>query len=171
MDHSEAIISAFIRPERAPRYLALLAKRGGREKLRAKLAHLADLDPRFAQPVHGSEATPQALERLLKAKGAPARCYCLSEDSEIDGKDLPLSEALEQVVGSGMGTFISCLPGRLGTSKMKAQAGDTSWCALLSNKRMQLAGALVLGNVGLCTVDQSPQLMRGPLGRRTSSPC
>ena len=32
---------------------------------------------------------------------------------------------------------------------------------------MQLAGALGLRNVGLCPIEQSPQLMRGPLGGRT----
>ena len=113
MDDSAAIITAFIRPERAPRYLALLNKRGGREKLRAKLAHSADLDPRFAKPLAGDDARADGIERLVKAKGAPAICYCLSENDELDGRDLPLGAALEEVVGRGMGTFISCLPGRL----------------------------------------------------------
>jgi hypothetical protein len=36
---------------------------------------------------------------------------------------------------------------------------------LQPNKRMQLAGAPGLMNVGLCAVKESPQLMRGPLGR------
>ncbi len=113
MDHSAAIISAFIRPDRAPRYLALLGKPGGREKLRTKLAHLADLDPRFTQPLAVPEAKPDNLERLLKSNGAPATCYCLSENDDLDGKELPLAAALEQVVGYGMGTFVSCVPGRL----------------------------------------------------------
>jgi hypothetical protein len=113
MDHSKSIITAFIRPDRAPRYLALLGKRGGREKLRTKLAHLVDLDSRFAEPVAERDATPEALQRLLNAKGAPAECYCLSENPEIDGQDLPLTIALKRVVGSGMGTFLSCVPGRL----------------------------------------------------------
>jgi hypothetical protein len=113
MDHTEAVISAFIKPERAPRYLALLSKRDGRAKLRAKLAHLADLDPRFARSVAGADATPEALERLLQAQGAPSVCYCLSENSELDNRELSLGDALRQVVGYGMGTFLSCLPGRL----------------------------------------------------------
>jgi hypothetical protein len=46
-------------------------------------------------------------------KGAPETCYALSEDSELDGKEIPLSEALKEVVGCGMGTFLSCLAGRL----------------------------------------------------------
>jgi hypothetical protein len=114
MDHTEAVINAFIKPERAPRYLGLLSKRDGRAKLRAKLAHLADLDPRFARLVSGTDATPEALERLLKAEGAPSVCYCLSQNSELDNQELSLGDALKEVVGYGMGTFLSCLPGRLG---------------------------------------------------------
>ena len=34
----------------------------------------------------------------------------------------------------------------------------------MSNKRMQLAGASGLRNVGLCRAKKSPQLMRDPLG-------
>jgi hypothetical protein len=36
------------------------------------------------------------------------------------------------------------------------------------NKRMQLAGASLLRSVGLCAAEESPQLMRGPLGSHTS---
>jgi hypothetical protein len=113
MDPAENLVKAFIAPERAPRYLALLAKRGGRAELRVKLAHLTDLDRRFARPVGGSDATPAGIERLLLAAGAPKRCYVLSENVAIDGNDLDLREALDQIVGGGMGTFVSCIPGRL----------------------------------------------------------
>jgi hypothetical protein len=37
----------------------------------------------------------------------------------------------------------------------------------LSNKRMQLADASMLRNAGKCPNGPGPQLMRGPLGRRT----
>jgi hypothetical protein len=36
------------------------------------------------------------------------------------------------------------------------------------NKRMQLAVAAVIRNVGLCAVKESPQLMRDPLDGRIS---
>jgi hypothetical protein len=113
MDSAVSLVKAFIAPERAPRYLALLAKRGGRAELRAKLAHLTDLDRRFARSVGGADATAAGIERLLLAAGAPRRCYVLSENANIDGNDLNLREALDKVVGGGMGTFLSCIPGRL----------------------------------------------------------
>jgi hypothetical protein len=40
-------------------------------------------------------------------------CRILSEDSDLDGKELPLLEALKKVVGYQMGTFLSCVPGKL----------------------------------------------------------
>jgi hypothetical protein len=134
MDHSAAIISAFIRPERVPRYLALLSKPGGREKLRAKLAHLADLDPRFATPLVGDEARAEAIERLLKAKGAPASCYCLSESDELDGRDLPLVRAdgwsacgaPTSGLGGNDGPVVTCDPPPQAEPDPGAERPDTS---------------------------------------------
>jgi hypothetical protein len=77
------------------------------------LAHFADLDPRFARPIAAAEQTPEAIARLLTHEGAPAVCYCLSEDRTLDERELPLRDALHRVVGAGMGTFLSCVPGRL----------------------------------------------------------
>jgi hypothetical protein len=37
----------------------------------------------------------------------------LSFDTELDCKELNLKDALEEVIGSGMGTILSCVPGRL----------------------------------------------------------
>ena len=49
----------------------------------------------------------------LKTKGAPEKCFAISEDDELDGKELVLSQALASIFGRGIGTFLSCLPGRL----------------------------------------------------------
>jgi hypothetical protein len=37
----------------------------------------------------------------------------LAEDPALDGREFPLEEALNAVVGRGMGAFVSCLRGRL----------------------------------------------------------
>ena len=50
---------------------------------------------------------------LLKQHGAPDTCYCLSENEWINGKELPLKEALEHAVGFGFSSIISCIPGEL----------------------------------------------------------
>jgi hypothetical protein len=46
-------------------------------------------------------------------KGAPDTCYVISEDDDLDGKEMPLAEALKTIIGRGIGTFLSCVPGRL----------------------------------------------------------
>jgi len=112
-EHEVALVHAFIASERRERYLALLASPRGRAKLRAGLAHLRDLDPHYARPLPPGEQTPDAIARLLRARGAPAECVLLAEQRALDGRRLPLAEALVAVVGRGMGALVSCLPGRL----------------------------------------------------------
>ena len=113
LEHSSALIRAFIAPERRERYLALLASRRGRDKLRAALARLHDLDRRCCHDLPKGVHSAQEIGALLKAKGAPDECVLLAEDVALDGQCLPLGEALQTVIGRGMGTFISCLPVRL----------------------------------------------------------
>ena len=55
----------------------------------------------------------QRIEKLLKSIGAGKTCWATSENSKLDGKELELHAALEAVVGSGMGTILSFVPGRL----------------------------------------------------------
>lgn len=112
-DPWQALVDAFILPERRARLRALLASAKGRAKLRAWLAHFHDLDPRYAHPLPDDVHTPAEIASLLRSHGAPPMCYVLSEESGIDGRELPLEQALDRVVGLGMGTFFSCVPGRL----------------------------------------------------------
>jgi hypothetical protein len=114
LEHESALVGAFIAAERRDRYLGLLASARGREKLRRSLAHCRDLDMRFAHELPRGVHTPTAIAELLLKKGAPTECVLLSESDALDGRRLPLEEALTAVVGRGMGTFVSCVPGRLG---------------------------------------------------------
>ena len=84
----------------------------GRGKLRQGLAHFKDLDPRYATRMSGGQGA-SAIAAILFAKGAPATCYIVSESSRLDNRELSLAAALEEVVGYGIGTFLSCISGRL----------------------------------------------------------
>ena len=114
LEHDTALVRAFIAAERRDRYLGLLASARGREKLRRSLAHCRDLDMRFAHELPHGVHTPTAIAELLRTKGAPAECVLLSESDALDGRRLPLEEALSAILGRGMGTLVSCVPGRLG---------------------------------------------------------
>jgi hypothetical protein len=49
----------------------------------------------------------------LRKRHSPEIIFAISEDPALDQKELPLVEALRQIVGRGMGTVLSCIPGRL----------------------------------------------------------
>ena len=113
MEHASALIRAFVAPERQERLLGLLRSARGRDKLRAGLAHFAALDARYAVRIPAGEQSADSIARLLRQRGAPATCVLLAEDGALDGQELQLEEALRQIVGRGMGTFVSCVPGQL----------------------------------------------------------
>jgi hypothetical protein len=112
-DHERGIILSFIIPVRQDRYLEMLAKPKRRKDITASLAHFKHLDMRHAVQIRLRQQHATDIFQLLRSKGAPETCYAPSEDSELDGKEISLSEALKEVVGRGMGTFLSCLAGRL----------------------------------------------------------
>jgi len=113
MSEEEALSRSFIVPTKRERTWELLSNPKRRKKITASLAHFKDLDPRWVVPIPPSEQTAAGLERLLRARGARDSCYLVSEASQLDSQRLPLGEALEEVIGYGMGTLISCVPGEL----------------------------------------------------------
>jgi hypothetical protein len=56
---------------------------------------------------------PTAIDKLLKKHGAGNTCYVISFNEDIDGKELPLLTALEQAVGYGFPSIVSCIPNKL----------------------------------------------------------
>jgi hypothetical protein len=112
----ETTLAEFVHPGVKRRYKELLASEKGRKKLvKQRFAHSLshELDPRYATPVPAASDTLDGIERLLRDRGAPATCRALSELSELDGRELPLREALGLTLGRGMGTVLVCVPGAL----------------------------------------------------------
>jgi hypothetical protein len=112
-EHESGLVKAFFLPQRQERYLELLAKPKRRTDIIREFAHFKHLDPRWVVRIAPSSRRPGSVYEILRERGALEICYGFSEWSEIDGKTLPLLDALRTVIGSGMGTFLSCLPGRL----------------------------------------------------------
>ena len=110
-EHERALIRAFILPARQERYLELLVRPERRKDILSELPHFKHLDMRWAVPVpHGR---PKTILEVLEMKGSPKHCHALSEDSDLDGKELQLLKALEEIHGRGIGTFPSCIAGKL----------------------------------------------------------
>ena len=109
MNHEEELIKAFFLPTKRERYLEFVSKPKTRKKLLRELAHFKGLDPRYAKPVH---VNPLGLVALLKEKKVANICWVVSENSEIDGRSMPVADALTEL-GRDMGTFLSFVPGKL----------------------------------------------------------
>ena len=69
-------------------------------------------------PIESSES----VFKYLVKKGYPKECYVLSIDENIDGKTLPLSTALCQIVGYGP-ALILCGYGKLGYLECEQSQG------------------------------------------------
>jgi len=110
----EALVNAFVVRQKRERILGMLGSGKGRKKLLRELPHFKDLDVRFVQSISPINQPPHDILRILIAKGAGSACRVISENPDLDGKEMLLSEALEKVVGRGYGTLLSCIPSRLG---------------------------------------------------------
>ena len=114
VNHEEAFVKAFISLHRQERFLEIIANPKKRAKLLTQLYHFNSLNPKFMVAIPSNQQSPSGVVKLLMAKGAGPKCYVMSTNSRLDGKEVDLETALEETVGSQEGTLISCVPGRLG---------------------------------------------------------
>jgi len=113
MDWQTETIRAFVIPQKRDRYTEAVTNDKRRRKFLAGLSHFNDFDPRWVIPIAPSSQNPKAIHSILKARGATAICQAISEFKDLDRQGVSLEDALLQVIGSGMGTILCCLPGRL----------------------------------------------------------
>jgi hypothetical protein len=111
--HEQALIAAFVKRSKRDRYREMLANVRLRQKFTHKLAHFTDFDPKYRVPIPSRRLSVDTAARELQKRQCPRVVFAISEDPALDQKDLPLLEVLQKVVGRGMGTVLSCLPGRL----------------------------------------------------------
>lgn len=108
-------LARFLTPEYRARFRESLASPKRRDKVLEKLHHFRHLDLRYATAVPSNRQRSRFVASELRARGAPEMCYVVSNEPDLDGRELPLDEALAAILDEGlpMGTFVSCLPGRL----------------------------------------------------------
>lgn len=114
MTHEEGVVKSFILRPRQERVLGLLSNAKRRRTFTKELAHFKWLDPRFTKQIPPSQQSPSAIFELLKTKGSGQKCWVISESADLEGQELELCAALAETVGRGMGTILSCIPGKLG---------------------------------------------------------
>jgi hypothetical protein len=110
----ESGLPAFVCVDRRRRFRELLKTSRGRKKLRAQLAHFADIDPAVVVEGGAQGQARTGLGHRLRELGAGDSCYLLAEDAELDGREMPLEDALASITAhEHLAAFVSCLPGRL----------------------------------------------------------
>jgi len=113
MSDEETLISTFVNPAKRKHLIEILANPKRRHRATVTLAHFTEFDPSAVVPLDTAAQEPAAIESALRIRGAGDTCHVISENRDIDGKHLPLKVALEKVVGHGLGTLLSCVPGEL----------------------------------------------------------
>jgi hypothetical protein len=95
------------------RYREILSDPRLRHKFTSRLAHFADFDSRYRVRIPSNKLFADNIARELQTRRSPSLVFAISEDPRPDQRELPLLEALKGVIGKGMGTVLSCIPGRL----------------------------------------------------------
>jgi len=111
--HENSLIAAFVKRTKRERYREIVSDSRRRRKFTAQLAHFKDFDPRYRVAIPSEKLSVNSIARELDKRHSPKIVFAISEDPAIDQKEVPLVQALEQIVGRGMGTILSCIPGRL----------------------------------------------------------
>jgi hypothetical protein len=102
----------FLKREKRDRYREILSTPSLRHKFISQLAHFSDFDPKYRLSLN-EKLLVHNIAFKLKNRRCPNIVYAISEDPVLDQKELPLSDVLPKIVGSGMGTVLCCSPGRL----------------------------------------------------------
>jgi hypothetical protein len=111
--NEQALIAAFVKRSKRDRYWEILSNPRLRQKFTNQLAHFTDFDPKYRLSIPSNKLFVDNIAIELQKRHSPNMVFAISEDPALDQKDLPLVEALKQIVGRGMGTVLSCIPGRL----------------------------------------------------------
>lgn len=113
-EHERGFLAFLAEPTK--RRMATLFELGAKRRrdVRALLDHSVRLQPLFCQHLTGSEANAKSIAATLSKLGAPPTCFVVSANSNLDGCEMPLGDALDAIVAKGNGAFVSCIPGRLG---------------------------------------------------------
>lgn len=119
LDHA-GLLRPFLASRFRSRYDDVRPGSARRAELLGKLCHdyAAVLDWRYAQPTQDVE-----LVKELRGLGAAARCYCLCTDAELDGREVPLAEAVAALVGRGLPVLLVCRPGVLAYFEPEYESG------------------------------------------------
>ncbi len=112
-EHERLLIEHFVKKDKQERLRFLMSEPSRRGRLRTKFSSTFVLLEERHKSIPGSDQNPAGIYQLLRSSGAPEHCYTISEDADLDGQDANLREILDRLVGAGIETIVSCVPGKL----------------------------------------------------------
>jgi hypothetical protein len=105
----QAAFRAFVIRAKRNRALMLFGSTRRRKQALNALNHFRDWDPRCMQVLSSSAGVLAALRQA----GAPAECHVVSNNPSLDGRDLPLADAVTAAEDYPFASVLCCLPGEL----------------------------------------------------------
>ncbi len=111
----ELIVKSFFEKRAQERVLHELFTPEKRSQALNRLCHQYEkmLRTKYMIEIPPPNSGPNEIYELLREYGADKMCYSLSYNEDIDGKQMPLSEALEHAVGFGFPSIVSSLSDEL----------------------------------------------------------
>lgn len=107
------IIQRFVVTQKRDRYLSFIRNEKTRKKFINQLYHFDEFDSQFVVEIPPALHDPEPIEKILREKGAGNTCHVISTDKKLDRRKMPLSEVIVEINGSGDGTIVSCISGKL----------------------------------------------------------
>ena len=109
----QAFVRAFITLDKQERYLQLLAAPKRRRKILNELYHSLSLIGARTTRIAPRDHSAEAVEKVLRQKGAGQTCYLISPEPELDQQEMALREVLDLLIYQDRVAVACCLSGRL----------------------------------------------------------
>lgn len=113
MQDELSLIAAFVKRSKRDRYREMLSNPRRRHKFTSQLVHFTDFDSKYRLPLPSDQLFVDNIAVELRKRRSPNIVLVVSENTVLDQKKMPLLEALNEIVGRGMATVLSCIPGHL----------------------------------------------------------
>lgn len=109
----EAFINTFVQKSRRDRACFELGSEARRGRFLNRLSDTTGLfDARYLRPLLEPEDFV-SLQKLLERLGAKKTCHVISSNEAVDGKQMPLGEAIPAIMGYGLPSVLICAPDAL----------------------------------------------------------
>jgi hypothetical protein len=105
MDLEIAVLKYFFIKQKRKRYIEFIKGEKRRKEFTNSLAHCIDLKFDSFIEIGSKNIEDKILAQVSHLQHIKS-CYAISENDEIDGKRMPIDEALKFVIGSCQGTLL-----------------------------------------------------------------